>query len=628
MKNIKKSSILGVLFCFTSAISLSVMSASNQLAISNQLWFDNSTSANITVQGTNFVDGYGRQVTFRGFNISAESKLNENNVLPFANTSDAKQSAIAMKTLTGANSIRFLITWAGIEPAPGYIDQTYLQKVTAQIQQFIHQGFQVYVDFHQDLFSRYLFNENSWYTGDGAPNWIIAAGTYPVENCGVCVTWSQNATQNPPIQSAYSDFWHNRTLSTSIGNIGMQDEFLKAAGQALTYIKYKLSPNEFNAILGVDPFNEPMPGILASGQSSNDWEVNVLWPFYQRFRATMDASGWYAKPAMIEPNPRWVGNIDFEIYPGGLQVGTLGSRYVFNAHYYDWKAQSGILMPFGAQDGWETSYLDAIRTRSTQTGSPALVSEFGFPNTGLGSNNINSVYKAIYQSLDSAVSGGSWWANAAQSGQPLSGSQWHWDIYSGRHHEYMNGNPSKLEVAGDAWNGEDFSGVVLGTTGNFVLTQDPRLFDRVYPHAVAGTVLAFAYEDRANNATWNPIPSSMPNLTKLVGGGQYGILIWKANGSQAPTELHIPLSFSPSSMTVVSDIGVSTSLPLYTTATAIAVAKETGDGNSNRLILTAPAATTSNTLHYALVTQTANTDPSLIQAAQKELSAWAAVTFK
>jgi hypothetical protein len=623
-----KKSILAASVCMLSTALASAAPVANPLPISNQLWFDNGTSTAVTVQGTNFVDGYGRQVTLRGFNVSAESKLDENHLLPFASTTDARNSAIAMKRLTGANSIRFLITWAGVEPTPGYIDQAYLQKVTDQIRQFINQGILVYIDFHQDIFSRYIFNQNSWYTGDGAPSWIVAAGAYPVENCGICITWALNETQNPPVLSAFSDFWHNRSLATSIGSIGMQDEFLKAAGQALSYIKYKLTPAEFNAIVGVDPFNEPMPGQLASGQSVNDWEIGLLWPFYQRFRATMDSSGWYAKPAMIEPNPRWVGNIDSEVYPGGLQVGVLGSRYVFNAHYYDWKAQSGILMPFGAQDGWETAYLNSIRTRASQTASPALVSEFGFPNTGLGSGNINSVYKSIYQSLDSAVPGGNWWATANQSGQPLSATQWHWDIYSGRHHEYMNGNPSKLEVAGDAWNGEDFSAVVLGPNGNYVLTQDAKLFDRIYPRAVAGTVLAFAYEDRANNATWNPIPSSMPNLQKLVGGGQYGVLLWRGNGSQVPTELHLPLSFSPTGTTVISDLGVSTSLPGYSATTSIAVAKETGDGNSNRLILTAPTAGATYALHYALVAQAANPDPSTVAAAQRELSTWASTTFK
>jgi hypothetical protein len=530
-----------------------------------------------------------------------------------------------MKKLTGANSIRFLITWAGIEPTAGVIDTTYLANATAQMQAFIDQGIRVYPDFHQDLYSSYLFNSGSSYSGEGAPAWIIAAGNYPKENCGVCVTWGQNVTQNVAVEDAFYDFWHNRVVSTSIGNIGIQDEFLKAATQSLAYFKKNLTSDQFAAVVGADPFNEPSPGKLDSGETSTAWESNELWSFYQKFRTVMDTAGWDAKPAMVEPNPRWNGNISLEVVPGGLNVGTLGSRYIFNAHYYDWKAQSGVLMPFGDEDGWETSSFNQIRTRATETGSPAIVSEFGFPNTGWASNNIDSVFKAMYQSLDSGVKGGSWWANAASSGPVLSGSQWQWDIYSGRHHELMNGNASKVETSGDAWNGEDFSAVKLNSTGNYVLQQDSKLFDRIYPSAVAGTTQAFAYEDRSVG-TWNAIPSSMTNLSKIVGSGQYGVLVWRSNTSTAPTELHLPATFTPAATTVISDLGVSTALPAYTTSTSIAVANETGDATSKRLILTAPA--TAGTLHYALIARSADSDQTVLEAAKSELAAWVASAWK
>src|SRR5689334_1454381 len=59
-------------------------------------------------------DSYGRQVTLRGFNVSASSKLVESALLPFHSTDDAALSAQAMRDQTGANVVRFLITWEGV----------------------------------------------------------------------------------------------------------------------------------------------------------------------------------------------------------------------------------------------------------------------------------------------------------------------------------------------------------------------------------------------------------------------------------------------------------------------------------------------------------------------------------
>jgi Cellulase (glycosyl hydrolase family 5) len=131
-------------------------------------------------------DGYGRQITLRGFNVSASSKLVESALLPFHSTGDAALSAQAMRDQTGANVVRFLITWEGVEPSAPSIDYNYLAQAAQQIQAFTDRGFYVFLDYHQDLYSRHIFNANSWYTGDGAPAWVITAGSYPTESCGIC----------------------------------------------------------------------------------------------------------------------------------------------------------------------------------------------------------------------------------------------------------------------------------------------------------------------------------------------------------------------------------------------------------------------------------------------------------
>ena len=618
MPNIRARLLLVLVVLFGSLTVAGAPSAS-AATLSDSLWFDESP---LTVQNGRFVDGNGREVVLRGYNVSGETKLEENSGLPFASVADAKKSATALRALGGGNSVRFLLSWAHAEPTRGTVDTTYLSAVTAQVQAFLDAGIRVYPDFHQDLYSRYLFNSGSWYTGDGAPKWAVTLGSYPQESCGICLFWGQNITQNQAVTEAQYDFWHN--------NYGLQDSFLDTAQKTMAYLEQHLSDAEFAGIVGFDPYNEPYAGSYDSGQTSRTWEQNLLWPFYQKFRARMDAAGWQNKPAFVEPNLFWNANIDSQKQEGGLlDAGTLGPRYVFNTHFYDQKAISGILMWGNASDGQYSTDFGTIRDRASAAETAAVVSEFGHPLSGSVSGKAPTVDKAMYQALDSRLPGSSWWSNPSTSGPVLSGNQWQWDIYNGRHHELMNDNADKVQTSGDAWNDEDLSAVNMNDSGTVTLRQDARLLDRVYPSATAGTTLAFTYEDRSRDGsttlTWNPVPSSLPNVSQLVGSGQYGLLVWKSGSGSAPTELHLPASFPTATTTVVSDLGTVYGPPAYTSSTPIGAALEPGGTGSRRLLLTD---SDSGVLHYALVTNGATApSASLLSAARSELAAWAAAHF-
>jgi hypothetical protein len=580
------------------------------------LWFDDPT---VTVKNGRFTDASGREVVLRGYNVSGETKLAENKGLPFASVADARKSATALRALGGGNTVRFLLSWAYAEPERGKVDTAYLAAATDQMKAFLDAGIRVYPDFHQDLYSRHLFDADSWYTGDGAPKWAVDAGNYPDESCGICLFWGQNITQNEAVKRASYDFWHNAH--------GVQDAFLATAEKTMAYVEQHLSADQFKGIAGFDPYNEPYAGVYDSGQTSRAWEKDVLWPFFEKFRARMDAAGWRDKPAFVEPNLFWNANLDFQKQEGGLlDAGKIGPRYVFNTHFYDQKAISGVFMWGKAADGQYAGDFRTVRDRAAAAQTAAVVSEFGHPLAGNVSDKAPTVLKAMYQALDSRLKGADWWSDPAASGPVLSGSQWQWDIYNGRHRELMNGNPDKVLTTGDAWNDEDLSAVRLDDSGKPVLRQDARLLDRLYPSATAGTTVGFTYEDRSRDGsttlTWNPVPNSLPNVRQLVGSGQYGLLLWRSDGGRAPTELHLPASFPTASTTVVSDLGTVHAPPAYSSTTPVGVAQEPGGTGSRRLLLTAPD---SGVLHYALVTNGA-TAPSadLLNAARSELAAWAA----
>jgi len=528
-----------------------------------------------------------------------------------------------MRDQTGANVVRFLITWEGVEPSAPSIDYNYLAQAAQQIQALTDRGFYVFLDYHQDLYSRHIFNANSWYTGDGAPAWVITAGSYPTESCGICLLWGQNMLTNTAVRNAIYDFWHNREITTSVGLMYLQNAYLAQATQTMIYLRQHLSANAFTHILGVDPFNEPFDGGL-DGAAGTTWEQNYLMPFYVRFRTAMDAAGWTDKLALIEPLVFW--NSWGAAPEGGLStIGTLGSRYVFNAHYYDGARLS--IDPFAAGDGSYSDPMNTIRDRATTLATAGFVSETGF---SMGDSRTPWIIRALYEGLDHGGNASDWWTAPGGRGPVLSSTLWHWDIYSGRHHELMNGNPSKVEVSGDGWNGEDYSIVKSDASGNVVTRLDPHLLDRIFPEAVAGDILAFAAEDLASSGfagsgagtAWLTVPSSLPNLNALTQGRRFGVLVWResAAAASAPTELHLPASFAAAGTVVISDLGTVAGL---TTTGAIAVAAETGSTVAQKLLLTTPG-TAQGAVHVALVVDRAGATPTANQlaAAASELINW------
>ncbi|WP_229799092.1 cellulase family glycosylhydrolase [Planomonospora parontospora] len=573
-----------------------------------------------------FRDGDGREVTLRGFNVSGSTKLYENSLLPFRSTADAARSAQAMRDLTGANVIRFLISWEGVQPSPSTIDHAYLDRAVEQIREFTRRGIRVLVDYHQDLYSSHLFHEDSWYTGDGAPEWVVKAGGYPRESCGICFLWGQNMQTNEAVRQAARDFWRDRRISTPEGEVGVQEAFLRQATAAMTRIRQRLPEQDFAAVIGFDPFNEPYDGGL-DGRSGLEWEKTYLMPFYQRFRAAMDTAGWAGKPAFVEPLVFW--NTGFFEEGGLTTVGALGTGYVFNSHFYDGARMT--IDPSPASDGVYGAAMNEIRDRARTLATAPFVSEFGHKLSGNGSDRTPWMVRAMYQAMDSGVPGKNWWRTPAAGGDVLSSTQWHWDLYSGRHREVMNRDPAKVRTEGDAWNDEDFSVVAADASGALATRLDRAVLDRLYPSAVAGDVLAFTYEDLARSGyggagqqrAWLAVPSSMPNIAALVKDRRFGVLVWREPAATpgAPTELHLPASFTAATTVVVGDVATRAGLPASGPA---AIATETGSSTAHRLLLS-PSGAAPGTVHAALVVGAATgpaVTPAQLAAAAAELAAW------
>ncbi|TGL21251.1 glycosyl hydrolase family 5 [Leptospira bourretii] len=503
-----------------------------------------------------FVDGLGREVSFRGFNISGNMKLAQHGFKPFANESDAEIAFTRLGKTTGSNIIRYTIAWEGVHPAVDTIDYNYLDAVINQIKKATAKRMYILLDYHQDLFSRHLFNKNSWHTGNGAPAWITKGGSYPTEYCGfICASWSQNNLTNEAVRRAFRNFWNNAPLSTSSGTKNMQTEFLWQIEKTSAYLKEKLSAEEFSYILGLDPFNEPVDGGM-EGFTPAQWDNQKLWPFYKKIRTILNQNGWENKWVFAEPLVFWNTNIGSAIAPatgGGHLLSPPGPGFVFNSHFYDAGRMGTDLT--GIDNATYFKYIDEIRKESRFLKIPAFLSEFGMWLKGTGAKDTPRMISAVYQAMEISDGNQSSKSRFVDFYNPIvSGTQWHWDYYYNNHAEYMNGNPNKLITTKDAWNEEDFS--VVGNYGTSFNVNNHTI-ERGYLRKSQGRIISSHY-NTVGYDTWNNVFSWATikpgdSEPKYFVGKRFQFVVWKGRFSDAPTEIYLPSHFDPTKAILVSE---------------------------------------------------------------------------
>lgn len=557
-----------------------------------------------------FRDGHGREVVMRGWNVSGATKLVETGFKPFRNTTDARDALTALRARTGANVVRFLIAWEGVNPAPDQIDAAYLDAVAEQIREAIRLRMFVLVDWHQDLFASALFNKASWHTGNGAPAWVIVGGSYPAEYCGmVCTSWAQHNLTDEAVRRAFRNFWNNATIATPVGLRRMQDVYLWQMEQTLRHLKLALTPAEFDHVLGVDPFNEPVDGGM-EGLTAAQWDNQKLWPFYHKVRTMMDDIGWYEKPVYAEPLVYWNTNVGF-VAPatGGKHlIETPVRGFVFNAHFYEAGRQALDTRP--VNNGSYLQEMHQVRDEGRYLRMPVFLSEFGVARGGSGRMDSSRVVNAMYQGMESSDSlklAKDRFADAYSP--PVSGTQWHWNWYHDRHHEYMNGNPDKLLTTKDAWNEEDFSAITVQANGSIRYGYDERSIERIFPRAVQGDVMSFHYNALARDAGAGVL--NWLALRPIVGDTEYfrndrwALLSWRGRRSDAPTEIFLPASFQGENIVIVTDRRIVRAPALRNTPTGEAneVMLTTDNAGGQRLLVwdDVDAGEDANTWHYVLV---------------------------
>lgn len=135
------------------------------------IWLKDSDGRTRILRGANLGGSTKVPYTPSGATYRSEGFFNSRDVSfvgrPFP-LADADEHLRRLRSW-GMTFLRFLITWEAVEHAgPGMFDEEYLDYIYAVIKKANDYGIEVFIDPHQDVWSR-------WTGGDGAPGWTLEA---------------------------------------------------------------------------------------------------------------------------------------------------------------------------------------------------------------------------------------------------------------------------------------------------------------------------------------------------------------------------------------------------------------------------------------------------------------------
>ena len=242
---------------------------------------------NIHAHKTHFIDGLERRLMLRGVNLSGSSKVpykpdgatyiregffDHRNVSFVGRPFPLDQADEHLTRLRewGYNFLRLLITWEAIEHAgPGIYDEEYLDYIAEVVKLAGKYGFNLFIDPHQDVWSRFS-------GGDGAPGWTLEAVGFDITHfaeTGAAIVhathpgpyprmiWSSNARKLAcatmfTLFFAGNDFAPSIKIENEPAQEYLWRHYFKAIQQVAMRIKDQ--PN----VIGYDTLNEPSSGYI------------------------------------------------------------------------------------------------------------------------------------------------------------------------------------------------------------------------------------------------------------------------------------------------------------------------------------------------------------------------------
>jgi endoglycosylceramidase len=337
------------------------------------------------------LDEAGRTVILRGVNVESASKTKANGYLP-ASGMDQQKAMLPF----GWNGVRFLVTWAAIEPTKGTFDEAYLDRVEQWLDWYRDHDIHVVLDMHQDLYSE-AFN------GDGAPEWAVFTDGLTFKGVPEGGPWYL-AAADPATQAAYQNFWDPAKPHAA----ELQQHYLAALAHLADRFK------DHPAVIAYDVMNEPVfangdlgatlarVGDAAAGNFHNDRLMSFTQRAIDAVRS-VDTENWvYFEPTSLLNAFPYPGDLDM----AGLRDGRKGApRLGYAPHFYEMSVHDGTGYPEGSP---YVSTWEKYRGGEAATlGGPLWVGE-----VGAGPDNAR-MYDYVSDFLamsDRLQAGWAWWS--------------------------------------------------------------------------------------------------------------------------------------------------------------------------------------------------------------------------
>lgn len=347
-----------------------------------------------------FVDESGRQVIFHGVNVNQLGEYFAKNSHP-PSAALTRADFVAMRRL-GFNHVRLIMHWSLLEPAPGRLSSTYVAKLRQAVRWAKENDIYVLLDMHQDAWGKYTAAREGevcppgfdpalgW---DGAPEWATLTGGMP--RCAP----GETRELSPAVATAFQNFWSN---AKGPGGVGIQDRLVT------TWRKLAEAFASEPAVMGYDLFNEPSPGVIATGT-----EATTILPYYRRaIAAIRQADRRHA--ILVEPQVLRSAISDPIVMP----FVSADPNLAYAPHIY---ADRNGLSPrgtgFAQPQEWTHALGEAREAGGTAGELPLFLGEFGAVDPP-GDTAYNAQFMAL---ADRFVSGWSHWVWKDTCGDPHTG---------------------------------------------------------------------------------------------------------------------------------------------------------------------------------------------------------------
>ncbi len=195
---------------------------------------------NISVEGERLLDEVGRECIFNGINIIYKGVKDENVMGGKKYTTDFSPNTFKELKNKGINLVRLGIIWDAIEHDMGVYNDEYIHWVKGIMDNCEENGIAVYLDMHQDLYSR-IFD-------GGAPKWatLTDGANHLTGNL-----WSDAYLFSEAVNKAFYNFWNNKKVKNGKG-------LLEHYEDVWSYVIENLGHHK--ALIGYDFINEPFSG--------------------------------------------------------------------------------------------------------------------------------------------------------------------------------------------------------------------------------------------------------------------------------------------------------------------------------------------------------------------------------